>query len=61
MTRDKLEERVKNEVKDEVMREKFLSLLWQGFKIKRVLEMLNEYLKETTKKERRNGKCEADE
>ena len=49
MTLDKLEERVKNEVKDEVMREKFLSLLWQGFKIKRILEILNEY--QTTKKE----------
>jgi hypothetical protein len=46
MTLKKLEEKIRSEVKDEVKREIFISLIWQGFKVKRILEMLAEYKSE---------------
>ena len=46
MTRAKLEQRINVDVKDKHDRDMFICMLFQGFKVKRILEMLDEYLME---------------
>jgi hypothetical protein len=45
MTKKDLEKKIRCEVQDAEMREKFITLIFQGFKINRILEMLDDYKK----------------